>query len=517
MIPLVAKREPFIQLVTNTLIQQGKYIYQFLNSITNSSAVRQTTSAVEVRNNYSVAPQSGFLPAGVCEEAYMSSLFFGMFVLYSLYEYTTRLPFFSADNDINEVIDDDWLNKMPDRVREKLEKLRQLAALNSQLSIHHVFAGMKPSMDEKVVEEQLDNIMSRMNDELFEYFDTHPMPYNELFINNAFQLFEAEPGRMISSNATFIQLIVLANKSGDKALEARAHQLYETYLRSEDITRYTKVARFGSSKTRKVDWKDIHANNYIMLPASNLIIAILISHDKLERMLADNPEKPTKDSFYVYNASGSALIFDDYPLQEFYKKHYPLFEESLERPRRERKFAKLLKVIIPWDEQIRDLFFSARGHIISQTKLTGDQYARRLREIFTIWLRFSMDSETFRLEEKHCNDILTVYGVSGESPREQAKVLLSLATFFIKSASSQIFGTEEESPEAIRLYAYALMHKAYSLDSSIFRGSISDWSDILLEAGELPQNSEMLARVMSECNKLDFPEVLEKIMPPSWH
>lgn len=517
MIPLVTKREPFIQLVTDTIIQQGKSLLHFLNSITNSTEVKNNNTALDFPFYYEEKPQSGFLPRGIDESAWIASLFLSGYVFCFLYQNMPALPFFSKSCNNNTAAPADWLTKMPAHIQEKVAQIRALSALNSQLSFYHVLAGVNFSGNEQQINKQLDVVMRRINDELIDFFDAHPMTYHTLFFNNAFTLFETEPERMISGNAAFIQLIALANSIQDDAIRARAHRLYARYLHHSEIACYTNVPEFGLPETRSIDWSDRHANNYIMLPASYFKIGMLVSQDTLHKMMSTEPVKPNKSFFHLYTPSGVQLDFEEYPLEDFFAGHYPLFLECTERVSRENHFAKLLGKIIPHNESMRNLFLSARQQRLSEEKLIGSTNNTNLLMVFAPRLRISQGHDVFILDEKHCQTLLKTFKFAGKSPTDQAKMLLSLATFFIKSAGEHIFGTREESPEAIRIYAWALMNKAYQLDRTIFKSGIEDWSNVLLSAREHPQNSDILARTMIEHHKLEFPDVLAEIFPPAWY
>lgn len=515
MIPLVTKREPFIQLITDTVIEQGRLLLQCLNEITNSSYVRQTQFE-QPAYNYNTT-HSTFLPREIPEETWMVSLFISLFAFSSLYFHLTNQSRETRQPALLTALDLERLRNMPPQIQQKFKDISKLSALNTQLSIYHMFAGADFSGDAQSLDKELDNIMSRVNDELIDFFDGHPLQYNELFFNNAFPLFEEEPSRMISSNAAFIQLVALANKSDDLALRTRAHRLYASYMQLDEIARYTHVPDFGHSETGALDWTDAHANNYILLPTSYLKVAMLISQDTLERMMGADLNLPSKESFNLYNDECVPLDFENYPLAKFFSRHYSLFDECTSQHYREKGFADLLSIIMPGNEYIRELFFNARRQQRSAIKLTGADNARTLMAIFAPWLNFSCANEIFVLDENHCQNILIIYGLEDATPDKQAKCLLSLSAFFVKCAGDKIFGTVNESPKAIRKYALALMSKAYSLDRAIFKSGMTYWENIIIAAEDYPRNSEILAKIMAEHNKQQFPEMFAEIMPPAWY
>jgi len=539
MIGNITGPEIFIKSITQAVRKQSIWLLQFLNDIINSPESRRqryvqnmyrrpSYDAASSSDDTDIVPyhpytteQKGFLPQGLSEEAWLASLtasfYVSLFAVSSLYLYVKNKARITRQPELQNILDIGRLKNMPSHIQDKVNNFRALSDLNTQLSIYHMLVGADYSGDAERMDKELDKLISKVNEELIDFFDAHPMPYNELFINKAFQRFEDEPERMISGNGTFIQLIARANKSPDEAIRTRAHRLYERYLSDSNIACYTNVPDFGHPETRAVDWNDAHANNYILLPSSDFKIGMLISQDTLDKMIGADPVKPDKTLFHLYTPAGVELEFESYPLNKFFEKHYPLFMECTEQVLREENCAELLNKIIPNDQTIRDLFLSARQSQFSQQKLTGAENSASLRRIFYPWLRASQDNDRFILDEKHCRTLLETAGLADESVTEQAKMLLNLAIFFIKSAGENIFGTETESPVEIRLYAWALMIKAYSLDRNIFKSGIQSWMSILFSADELPQKSDTLARILIEHMKLDFPEALAEIMPPAWY
>lgn len=517
MISFVTNQAPFIRLISNTVIQQGISIFNLLKSITNSAEVRET--ALEIFDPYRAParPPRDFLPRGIPEQAWTSSLLVSLFtftsLLYLLINKKPVTPQIDADSspEVNPI------DNMPDYIQQKISTINELASLNTDLSIYHLYAGIDLGKDEGHLDKQLDIAMSRLNDELIQFFDAHSMPENTLLFNNLLTLFENEPLRMISANAAFIQLVALANKSDDEALRTRALRLYDDYLKNEEIAVYTSAPSFGDAKTMSVNWDNKRANNYILLPTSDLRIAMLISQNTLQRMIDPSKNKPKETAFHLYNKDGVPLEFDGYPLEKFFEKHYSFFDECMSKYYREKVFSRLLTMIIPEKTGLRNLFMNARRQSASNVKLTGAGNGGMLNAIFAPALNFSLAGDFLTLNEEHCEQILDLYDLREESSEFQAKCLLSLATFFIKCAGDKIFGTEKESPQAIRHYGYALMNKAWELNNKVFKSDITYWRNVIMAAGAYPKNSDILAKLMVEHNKQLFPETFAEIMPPAWY
>ncbi|VVP59186.1 pentapeptide repeat-containing protein [Pseudomonas fluorescens] len=72
-----------------------------------------------------------------------------------------------------------------------------------------------------------------------------------------------------------------------------------------------------------------------------------------------------------------------------------------------------------------------------------------------------------------------------DTPHNRAALMLSLSSIFTRYSSSHLFGTEGESPTAVRLYASALLNEARLLDPSLIDDdAATDWQARLLGIGD---------------------------------
>lgn len=113
--------------------------------------------------------------------------------------------------------------------------------------------------------------------------------------------------------------------------------------------------------------------------------------------------------------------------------------------------------------------------------------------------------------------MLQAYNLSTADKTTQAQTLLSLAAVFSKYSSSAIFGTETESPNVLRSFAFALMAQAYQLAPQIFasKEQYKDWGDRLLGYNNAFSCTAVLSTIMIEHLKAHFPSTLAGIMPPA--
>lgn len=86
-----------------------------------------------------------------------------------------------------------------------------------------------------------------------------------------------------------------------------------------------------------------------------------------------------------------------------------------------------------------------------------------------VWPPFCPLLPEGKLSPAHYQHILSAYHLTDATPQKQAETLFCLSTAFARYSSSAIFGTEHDSPPALRGYAEALMQKARELSPAIFR------------------------------------------------
>jgi uncharacterized protein YjbI with pentapeptide repeats len=88
---------------------------------------------------------------------------------------------------------------------------------------------------------------------------------------------------------------------------------------------------------------------------------------------------------------------------------------------------------------------------------------------------FNSQYANLRVKQTHLKTIARIYNLSGSEKKGQlAHQLLWLSALFTHYSSSHVFGTEKESPDAVRQYAAALLNTACELDSTLITPSDKD-------------------------------------------
>ena len=105
-----------------------------------------------------------------------------------------------------------------------------------------------------------------------------------------------------------------------------------------------------------------------------------------------------------------------------------------------------------------------------------------------------------RLQPEHQEQLWqSINGLGLQDTRpNRAAVMLCLSSMFTRYSSSALFGTETESPPAVRLYAAALLNEARALDPSLIdSATATDWQARLLGIGNAFTCTAILSSMMN--------------------
>src|SRR5471032_1382988 len=343
------------------------------------------------------------------------------------------------------------------------------------------------------------------------------LPENAGVFNQSVDLFTRQSELMFTHNGAFIQIIAQGMaENSTPAMKEKASVLYETYLQQEQVKPYCSLDDFGDGEG-KPDWADKHPVNFILLSARPAAVsAMLLSQASLKGMLSPRADAQW-DRFYLYSSPDNCLAAKEYThLNTLFANDFPLFNGPYQHVQNSAKFLLLLKALNLGG--LEAAFVSAAGAKYSATKLVDDDAQIRLGEIFHPKLVSSpLQPRGNGLEEAHYGELIHAYNLTEASSADKAKTLLCLAALFTKYSSSAVFGTEHESPQLLRHYAYALMEKAHGLDESLVdKGTLANWTNRLLGLNKAFTCSAVLSNLMVEHIRSRFPEVLSGIMPPAW-
>src|SRR5471032_923346 len=349
------------------------------------------------------------------------------------------------------------------------------------------------------------------------------LPWNAGIFNKSVGFFTRVQALLLSLNPPFIQIVAQGMaENSTPAMKEKAAALYETYLQHERIKPYGETAFFGDYG-QKPDWENPEAVNFIILPAvqsgassePRTVSAMLLSQTSLEGMLSPRPDSAW-NNVYLYRGPDHCLTDGERPApDDLFARAFPLFNGPYQHMQNTAKFLLLLKTLNLGN--LETAFVSATWARNSSSKLVSAADQKTLKDIFAPKLTYSPESGRYGLNDAHYEELLSAYGLTSASDADKGKTLLCLAALFIKYSSSAVFGTETESPSALRQYAYALMAKAHSLDGNLVdKGTLANWTNSLLGLKGVFTCSAVLSNLMVELIRSRFPEVLSGIMPPAW-
>lgn len=159
--------------------------------------------------------------------------------------------------------------------------------------------------------------------------------------------------------------------------------------------------------------------------------------------------------------------------------------------------------------------------IHSNGKLVDAKTQGELTEIFEKVLKRSQSNEHTHIQiaPDHLTRIYEVFKYQNKSVAEKAMLLFSLSALFAKFSSSRIFGTEDNSPGALRDYALALLNSADSLDSSnIDKVLVADYRDRFTGKAfscTAILSAKMIDYIEQHPNK-EFQKILASMKPVQW-
>ncbi|WP_063657466.1 pentapeptide repeat-containing protein [Candidatus Arsenophonus triatominarum] len=420
-------------------------------------------------------------------------------------------------------IDDEYFNLKIELANDLINSLRKANA--------NITSVAEPLIDvlSKEVYQTDRNIFNFMQEVCHGYFSRYNtnilLKPRESVLNAAINFFNRDLSLTTSGefNAAFIQCIQDAIDIPE--MKEKAIGLYNGYLSQAQIrpllTRETDLKSFFGNYSGQPDWSDIDSNNYILLSPVNNQRSMMLSSSNLDKMR--NPKETISwGNFYLFD-NGNILPIGNLNFEDIFKAQFPLFSGPYAYSLRSVRFKNLLDLLDLGGELNQKFLLALNQRIITNVndKMVSNVKQTQLSEIFNEKLDFDENSNPF-LKLEHYNEILGVYNLTCDSEQEKAKSFLSLSAVFSRYSSSEVFGTELDSPLALRYYSSALMRKAHELSSAVFIGGrdnvdqFVDWNNRLLGMGGSFSCTAILSNMMIEHAKAKFPGVINSLLSPAW-
>lgn len=289
---------------------------------------------------------------------------------------------------------------------------------------------------------------------------------------------------MMKKNSSFIKLIALSVYHNDLAIQEKGRYLYDKYLEVERIKGFVENEYFGNNK--KVDWSDKGNVNYIIVSGDK---TIMINHEKLVDMLFFDGKgmDVSWNNFFLYIKDECQPV-EGINYFELFNKDFEMFKDNYNLTLNKAKSDKLLPLLDLGDYYERFHNALIGRPIEIKQKLTNIDEQKKLIAIFSRLLFIDNrenENKKISIEGLHYQKISNAYGFELLTSKEQSQYLFSLASVFVKYSSSSVFGVENDSPQILRMYAYALLSKAGELTPSLQNGNFDRWCNRLLGQGDV--------------------------------
>ncbi|EQC2932059.1 type III secretion system effector HECT-type E3 ubiquitin transferase [Salmonella bongori] len=422
------------------------------------------------------------------------------------------------------------INSLPDKYRQ--EKVRAMEDLVksfqsgrlSEARIRPVESSLvsvlahPPYTQSALISEWLGPVQERFFAHQCQTYNDVPLPapdtyYQQRILPVLLDSFDRNSAAMTTHSGFFNQVILHCMTGVDctDGTRQKAAALYEQYLAHPAVSPHIHNGLFGNYDGSP-DWTTRAADNFLLLSSQDSDTAMMLSTDTLLTMLNPTPDTAW-DNFYLLRAGENVSTAQISPV-ELFRHDFPVFLAAFNQQATQRRFGELIDIILSTEEhrELNQQFIAATNQKHSTVKLIDDASVSRLATIFDPLLPEG------KLSPAHYQHILSAYHLTDATPQKQAETLFCLSTAFARYSSSAIFGTEHDSPPALRGYAEALMQKAWELSPAIFPSSeqFTEWSDRFHGLHGAFTCTSVVADSMQRHARKYFPSVLSSILPLAW-
>ncbi|EHW2979738.1 TPA: type III secretion system effector HECT-type E3 ubiquitin transferase [Escherichia coli] len=434
---------------------------------------------------------------------------------------SSRVPDTSVMRTINSVdskYNDEKVRSVEDLIRTLPVDIFDKFNPYATLSLSNAFS-IPPYLESTYVQEWLQNISGRYYNTMTDWWSKYPpgdMRDGPAFKNmndgaflQAGIYFEKHPEKMLSCNDVFIQMAAYGMKY--EGAKNQFMELYDKYLQYPNVNKIAQQSDFGRGDgSGKPDWNDFNnAYNWILLSSSDDNLEMMLSLNDMYSMLSPDSSTYWK-SFFLFK-DGEIQNTNDYTLGKLFSQSFPLFSGAYNEACSRVFLPDFFDQIIS-DISLKQMFIDALESDKSEIKMVD--YTQQ-QKIGAIW-KEHLDG--WSLAPEHLKTITEKTNIGSLSDTEKAEILFCLGAVFCKYSSSDIFGTEHESPEILRRYANGLLEEAYKLASEIFnkREFYDNVRDRLQGRNNAFSCTAVLADILTSHAKRNFTDIFEQYYPLAW-
>ena len=320
------------------------------------------------------------------------------------------------------------------------------------------------------------------------------------------------------------QLLLSANLASNRAdLHQSAEKLRTTYLNTPSIKEAASACDAIEENLSKVTYIFTSGNGEQVLALEpELFEKIVFTHHKVIPW----------NSAYLFTRNAETESFEPadfgnlkevYAIQPFLNARYAAVTRG--------EIGKNLVSRVLGNSPHSATFLEAFERNTVKNKLVTPQQQDELYDAFAAhWQVAQGDVHNPQHESRHlrpehqeqlCQAVVGL-GLQDTGPN-RAALMLCLSSIFTRYSSSALFGTETESPPAVRLYASALLNEARTLDPSLIDdATANDWQSRLLGIGRAFSCTEILSSMMNTYIKRqartnsELEEMSLELYPAAW-
>ncbi|MCE7718855.1 type III secretion system effector HECT-type E3 ubiquitin transferase [Escherichia albertii] len=421
-------------------------------------------------------------------------------------------------NSVNSKYDDEKIFAVEDLIRKLPEN--EFGDVNpyATLSLANAFC-IPPYLESPYIREWFQNMSDRYYDSMTEWWSQFPpgnMKNSPVFENmsegaflQAGMYFETHPEKMISCNSAFIQIAACGMQY--EHAKNQFVKAYDKYLQYPTVNKIAQQSDFGiGDGSGKPDWSDPdNAYNWILLSSSGNGLSMMLSSNDMNSMLSPDSSTYWK-SFFLFK-DGELQNANDYSLGKLFSQSFPLFSASYNEVCSRVSVLNFLDNIIS-DTSLKQMFMDVLDSGTSEIKITDGTWQQKVADVWKGYI------DGWSLTPEHFKAIMDENNIGSHSNTEQAKILFCLGAVFCNYSSSEMFGTEHDSPEILRRYANGLLEASYKLAPEIFndRAFYDDIRNRLQGRNNAYSCTSNLADILTRHAKRHFIEIFEQYYPLAW-
>jgi hypothetical protein len=309
-----------------------------------------------------------------------------------------------------------------------------------------------------------------------------------------------------------------------KTIVDKAKKLYDNYLNLENLKELVNCDDFQAlfGVDGKVTWNSKEEHEILFIK-NNLAMIVSFSYI-INIFMRNNPDINTKwDAFFLLEKKqDNQPTYENIPISKYglaniFRNYFPLFYSQYKKYQSKLLLNNFIEMLDLGD--YKKYFLEDNGEKLDLSIKKHEDYLATKFNKFIEEHKSTEDDNLFTITDKHLTDIKSTCNIINTPNEETAKYLVCLAYLFVHYSSAKKFGTEYTSPVPLRIYASALLQKAYDLDKNCIiadthNNSFTSWKDKLLGINQAFSCTDALSGNMLWYLKNNYPQnILERMLP----